>query len=74
MCKHQAELTDYSPASLEIVTGRLSELQSDGLVEINGNVIEITDQGKPFLRNIAMCLDERYWEVVPQENLFSKSV
>jgi oxygen-independent coproporphyrinogen-3 oxidase len=52
----------------------LSELQSDGLVEINGNVIEITDQGKPFVRNIAMCLDERYWEVVPQENLFSKSV
>jgi len=74
MCKHQTELTDYSPASLEIVTGRLSELQSDGLVEINENVIEITEQGKPFVRNIAMCLDERYWEVVPQGNLFSKSV
>ena len=36
---------------------RLSDLQGDGLITMEPNAIRITEQGRLFLRNIAMCFD-----------------
>ena len=35
----------------------LPPLAADGLVEISSERIRLTDQGRLFLRNIAMCFD-----------------
>ncbi len=52
---------------------RLSTLKSDNLVEVNRYEINITEQGRLFLRNIAMCFD-RYLNASVQEKAFSKTV
>ncbi len=35
----------------------LAEMQADGLIEINPALIRVTETGRMFLRNIAMCFD-----------------
>jgi oxygen-independent coproporphyrinogen-3 oxidase len=60
---------EYFSDSLE----RLSSLQSDGFVKVNNKEIRITEQGRLFLRNIAMCFD-RYIHTSKRESSFSKTV
>lgn len=74
MCKHTTHLKSSNIEYNEEVFSRLSELEILGLVEINNNYITVTESGKPFIRNIALCFDQRYWANIPKENLFSKSV
>jgi oxygen-independent coproporphyrinogen-3 oxidase len=51
----------------------LVELERDGLVIINSNEIVITEKGRLFLRNIAMCFDRYLNQGKPDRN-FSKTV
>jgi oxygen-independent coproporphyrinogen-3 oxidase len=60
---------DYFSGSLE----RLSELQADGFVEVSNNKITITERGRLFLRNVAMCFD-RYLNRKKSASSFSKTV
>ncbi|MDX5483046.1 MAG: oxygen-independent coproporphyrinogen III oxidase [Hymenobacteraceae bacterium] len=53
---------------------RLQPLAEDGLVDYSDHHIEVLSAGRPFLRNIAMCLDARLWEQKPTTPVFSKSV
>lgn len=53
---------------------RLTEMQSDGLVRIKPFGIEITEAGRPFLRNAAMAFDARLWRKKPQAQLFSQAI
>ena len=50
---------------------RLSDLQTDGLVEIFPGKLKVTEKGKPFLRNICLCFDSRYWKKIPDGVAFS---
>lgn len=52
---------------------RLTALQNDMLVDINPGKVEITEQGRLFLRNIAMCFD-RYLDAAKAVHSFSKTV
>lgn len=52
---------------------RLTMLENDGLVELNKNEINITEEGRLFLRNIAMCFD-RYLHTSKVDRSFSKTV
>lgn len=54
---------------------RLSLLQSDGFVKVNTdcNKIRITETGRLFLSNIAMCFD-RYLQANKKGSSFSKTV
>jgi len=45
--------------STDIALGQLREFEQDGLVEIQGSLIKVTTPGPLFIRNIAMCFDER---------------
>ncbi len=42
---------------LSTLPGRLSELKSDGLVELERTKLRVTEQGRPFVRNVCMALD-----------------
>ena len=53
---------------------RLSELQADHLIEMDGKQICVTSVGRSFLRNICMALDERLWKFKSETSLFSKAV
>lgn len=52
---------------------KLASIQNDGFVQINNNEIRITEQGRLFLRNIAMCFD-RYLQAAKKDSSFSKTV
>lgn len=52
----------------------LQELIKDHLVEIEGDTLSITDEGKPFLRNACMALDQRLRNHKPETRIFSGAV
>jgi len=54
--------------------GRLKPMQEDGLVIINNEILEVTELGRPFVRNIAMCFDAQLWKRKPTSELFSMSI
>lgn len=53
---------------------RMDELEADGLIVRRPFELEVTDAGKPFIRNICMALDARYWRKKPEGQLFSQAV
>lgn len=61
---------DELPSVLE----SLKEMQQDGLVQITENSITVTEQGKPFVRNICMAFDLRLNRNKPGTELFSMTV
>lgn len=65
---------EFQTPALENTVERLAEPLSDGLVEIEPMAVKITPAGKPFLRNICMAFDARYWEKVPDGKVFSKAI
>jgi oxygen-independent coproporphyrinogen-3 oxidase len=54
--------------------GRMEEFLKDELVELSPFELQVTDQGLPFIRNICMALDARYWRKQPEGQLFSQVV
>jgi oxygen-independent coproporphyrinogen-3 oxidase len=53
---------------------RLSELEKDGLVIIDGNKIRITEEGIPFVRNCCMAFDQDLNNSISKEKMFSQTV
>lgn len=58
----------------EEVKMRLSEMEKDGLIHILPQGIEVTDVGKPFVRNICMAFDLRLQRNVPTTRIFSMTI
>jgi oxygen-independent coproporphyrinogen-3 oxidase len=56
------------------VTERLQEMITDQLVKIDNDELVLTPQGKPFLRNACVALDERLLRQKPDSEIFSKSM
>jgi oxygen-independent coproporphyrinogen-3 oxidase len=52
----------------------LKEMELDGLIELSGNTLNVTEKGKPFVRNICMAFDLRLKRKAPQTLLFSMVV
>lgn len=53
---------------------RLGEVVDDGLAIVNGNSLQITEKGKPFIRNTCMAFDQRLWDNKPTAQLFSMTI
>ena len=71
--------TDWSDPALqsavfEDIIVRIEELEADGLIEINGQSLQVTPMGRPFLRNICLAFDARYWQKQPGGKLFSQAI
>ena len=56
------------------VRAYLAELMADGLVTVDGTHMQLTERGRPFLRNAAMALDLRLRRHQPDTQLFSQAV
>lgn len=76
MCRYQTTLneSEMQETIFKEAFERLKILQDDDLIQISENFIEVTLKGKPFLRNICMCFDTRYWKKTPETKLFSSAV
>ncbi|WP_396192822.1 oxygen-independent coproporphyrinogen III oxidase [Flavobacterium sp.] len=64
---------DFFPELPEIIN-QLHEMETDGLVKISSQSIQVTEKGKPFVRNICMAFDLRLKRNLPQTELFSMTV
>jgi oxygen-independent coproporphyrinogen-3 oxidase len=53
---------------------QLKEMEKDGLVMIKDNIIQVTDAGKPYVRNICMAFDLRLKRKAPETELFSMTI
>lgn len=67
---HLADQTSFLSQAME----RLQPLVEDGLVEINPQGLKVTPEGQPFIRNICLALDQKYWAKRPESQLFSQVV
>ncbi|ALH94498.1 oxygen-independent coproporphyrinogen III oxidase [Acinetobacter equi] len=56
------------------VIQKLQEMEQDGLVILDDFQIKITEQGKPFIRNICMAFDLRLNRKMPNTRIFSMTI
>ena len=59
---------------LESVADRLQDLKSDGLVRLTATKCKVTNEGRPFLRNICMAFDARLARDAATQKLFSRTI
>lgn len=73
MCRHKTEFdtTLCEEVLLKPVRKNLEEALKDNLVRFEKNRLEVTPTGKLYLRNICLAFDKRYWQKVPNGNVFS---
>ena len=53
---------------------QLKEMENDGLLIIKDCSIEVTEKGKPYVRNICMAFDLRLKRKAPKTELFSMTI
>lgn len=56
------------------VLEKLEPMQEDGLISILQNKLEVTKNGRPYIRNICMAFDRRLHRKMPETRLFSMTV
>jgi len=76
MCQFETtwDIEEEQIVDFENILANLSELETDGLVEINGTNIKVTDKGRPFVRNISMAFDLKMHRKKPNTRIFSMTV
>ena len=73
MCRHESDFgkTPQSRRLLEECRLRLEEMLADGLIQLSGYTLSLSDRGKDFLRNVCIAFDKCYWEKQPAQATFS---
>ena len=76
MCTFQTSWSDQTMDFAERgdVIQQLVEMQHDGLLNIEADRIVITEQGKPFVRNISMAFDLHLKRRKPETQIFSMTI
>lgn len=76
MCQFVTSWEDESMQFPELnsVLEHVTEMEEDGLVQIREQGIEVTEKGKPFVRNICMAFDLRLIRKAPETKLFSMTI
>ncbi|MGV8915741.1 MAG: oxygen-independent coproporphyrinogen III oxidase [Kaistella sp.] len=59
---------------IENALDALKEMETDGLVKISENTINITEKGRAFTRNVAMTFDLRMMRNKPETRIFSMTI
>lgn len=73
MCKGETSLQACDSLFREFIS-RLIPLEEDGLIRLEGHFLLVTEKGRPFVRNICMCFDQRLWLKKPESQVFSMSI
>jgi len=76
MCRLSTSWNDTAETFVELpdVLINLKEMETDGLLEFGKNNIQVTEKGKPFVRNICMAFDLRLKRKTPDTKLFSMTI
>jgi oxygen-independent coproporphyrinogen-3 oxidase len=76
MCKFETNWVEEENQHDSLYKGleRMSELEIDGFIERSPFQLKVTEKGRPFIRNICLALDSKYWEKKPDGALFSQVV
>ncbi len=56
----------------DVIMERLEEMIKDGLVEVSAADVRLLPKGKPFLRNLCLAFDRRFYSAQPQTRVFSQ--
>ncbi|MCW1952845.1 MAG: oxygen-independent coproporphyrinogen III oxidase [Flavobacteriia bacterium] len=73
MCRFETIWTEDFEA-LPAILAALEPMAADGLLRLHTNRIEITDKGRPFVRNVCMAFDLRLQLKAPERKIFSMTV
>ena len=76
MCTFETSWADSTmdfPEREQVIV-QLAEMQHDGLLQIEQDRIVITEQGKPFVRNICMAFDLLLKRRKPETQIFSMTI
>ncbi|HLF52071.1 oxygen-independent coproporphyrinogen III oxidase [Flavobacterium sp.] len=76
MCQFETSWSNKSDYFEEIpeVLIQLKEMEKDGFISILKDSIQVTEAGKPFVRNICMAFDLRLKRKAPETELFSMTI
>lgn len=76
MCHFETSWEDTSLVFPELkeTIARLGEMVTDGLLTKTEKSMEVTEKGRPFVRNICMAFDLRLLRNKPESRLFSMTV
>jgi oxygen-independent coproporphyrinogen-3 oxidase len=76
MCQFETSWEDSANYFAEIpeILIQLKEMENDGLLIISENKIQVTEEGKPYVRNICMAFDLRLKRKAPETALFSMTI
>jgi oxygen-independent coproporphyrinogen-3 oxidase len=76
MCKFETSWKNKQDYFIEIpeVLIQLQEMEKDGLLLIGNNSIQVTENGKPHIRNICMAFDLHLKRKAPETELFSMTI
>ncbi|MBT32025.1 MAG: oxygen-independent coproporphyrinogen III oxidase [Thalassobius sp.] len=64
---------EFGECEIDILS-RLATYEEDDLIELNGNELKVTKEGKAFIRNICMAFDLKLWRKKPTTKLFSMTI
>ena len=76
MCRFQTSWSDFKLhlPQMDDILERLKEIEQDGLVIISDGSLQITEKGRPFVRNVCMAFDVSLQRKSPETKLFSMTV
>ena len=76
MCHFETNWADAALyfSDIDSVLALLTEMELDGLIRISNKKLTVTDQGKPFIRNICMAFDLRLNKNKPDTKVFSLTI
>ncbi|MGE4133135.1 MAG: oxygen-independent coproporphyrinogen III oxidase [Bdellovibrionales bacterium] len=81
--QHRRQILDFmttgrvqlrSPGQVEDIRSFLAGMLSDGLVKLNGTELSVTEEGRPFIRNACVALDQRLRDKQPSTRIFSQAL
>jgi len=75
MCNLETKWNNHlSLATKNEITDRLSEIITDGLIEISNDKIKVKEEARMFVRNVCMAFDLRLIENKPEVRIFSMTI
>lgn len=76
MCHFETEFQDdfWNLPEASMIREKVQPMIEDGLMEWQGNKLEVYEHGRAFVRNICMSFDLRLYRKKPETQLFSQTI
>lgn len=74
MCRLETSWEQFDEKQFEPIVSKLQELQADKLIDLHESGLTIREEGRPFIRNVAMAFDKHLMTNTPDKQVFSTVV